>query len=165
MLKVWLFSAIKVIQTGSLVSAVQSVHRDPQRTTFLDHGSGAGQANLFYHNRITIAASSSQNLDLRDSLVDPLGNAAVFATVRALRIKALETNVNNVIVGNVTNAFVGPFGAATHSHTLKPGDAYQWESPLVGWNTTAGSNDLIKLANSGSGTSVTLDIDIVGVST
>ena len=59
------------------------------------------------------------------------------------------------------NGFIGPFLAAGDGIGVKPGEYV----PLVsqsGWAVTAGTGDLLTITNSGSGTSVTYDIVIVG---
>src|SRR3546814_19767458 len=73
-------------------------------------GTGAGQANGVYIEDFSIIASGSSNIDLAGSLTDAHGNALVFTAVKAILLIADATNTNNVIIGNVVNGFVGPFG-------------------------------------------------------
>mgnify|MGYP000488088098 CR=1 FL=1 len=60
--------------------------------------------------------------------------------------------------------FVGPFGSATHTVALPPGGNLILTAPASGWTVTAGTGDLLRVANSGAGTSVTFDIIIIGTS-
>lgn len=129
----------------------------------LDNGTAINQANAIYIDDFDIAASGSQNYDLAGTLEDRLGNVLVFTAVKAIMVIAHPTNVNSVIYGNVTNGFVGPLSAATASLTIPPGGFIMLTNPTAaGWPVTAGTVDLIKLANSAAGTAVTGTIVIVG---
>ena len=129
----------------------------------LTDGTGADQGNAVYVDDFSIGASSSSTIDLAGSLSDPLGNTIVFTAVKAILIIADDTNVNNVIVGNATNAFVGPFGAGTHTLAIKPGGVLLVTDGFsaAGWTVGAGSTDELKLANSSSGTAVTGTIVVI----
>lgn len=131
----------------------------------LADGTGTGQANRVFSQTITLAASANQDLDLNGALVDALGGPAVFARVKAIAINARAANTNNVVVGAAAaNGFVGPFGAATHTVAVPPGGQFVISHPGAGWTVTAATADLLRVANSGAGTPVTLDIVIVGTS-
>ncbi len=126
-------------------------------------GASAGQANLVFADNRTIAASSNDDLDLSGSLPGPLGGTLAFTVVRAIIIRAASTNTNNVVVGAAAlNQFVGPFGAATHTIAIRPGDEYVATARNAGWTVTAGTGDILRIANSGAGTPVNYDIIIIG---
>lgn len=129
----------------------------------LTDGTGAAQANAIYIDDFSIAASGSLNYDLAGALTDRLGNLLVFTAVKAIYLFADLTNVNNIILGNGTTPFIGPFGAAAHTLAVGPG------APLVlvdrsaaGWPVVAGTGDILKLANGGAGTAVTGTLVVVG---
>lgn len=131
----------------------------------VDFADGAGdfQASKVFSDTRTLAASASEDLDLAGSLVNPLGVAVVFATIKAILIKAAVGNTNNVVVGGAAaTQFVGPFGAATHTIAIPPGGQFMITAPKTGWAVGAGASDLLKLANSGAGTGVTFDIVVIG---
>jgi hypothetical protein len=135
-------------------------------------GVGAGQADRLFIDRRTIAPSGTDDLDLNGVLLDPLGDAFNLARVKGLIVIAESDlasdpiNVNDVIVGGApSNAWVGPFGAAAHTVRLQPGE------PLVvfargatAWPVTAGTADLLRIANSAGGSSVIYQIAIIGAS-
>jgi hypothetical protein len=114
---------------------------------------------LFKDTR-TIAASASENLDLTGVLTDAFGATVANAEVIAIYVKAAAANTNSVIIGNVANGFVGPLGA-TGTYTVLPGDFFLATSQ-AGWAVTAATGDLLKIANSAGGTSVTYDVVIIG---
>lgn len=125
-------------------------------------GAGPGQANLAFPDTRTIAASANDDLDLAGGLTSPLGGALAFAAVKALLIRAAPGNTNNVVVGGASsNAFVGPFGAAAHTVAIRPGEALLLTS-RTGWAVTAGTGDILRIANGGAGTPVSYDIVIIG---
>lgn len=132
--------------------------------TRIESGTGSQQADRVYAKTITLAASATQSLDLSGALTDPIGGSAVFAKIKAIAVRASAGNTNGVIVGNVTNGFVGPFGAATHQVTIPPGGCFLVSAPDAGWSVVAGTGDLLRVANAGAGTSVTLDIIVIGTS-
>ena len=129
----------------------------------LTNGTGSGQANQIFSDQRTLTASSTENLDLAGSLANPFGATITFATVKAIRVCAAAANTNNVVVGGAgTNTFNGPFSDATDKVAVKPGGCFLAVAPGVGWTVTASTGDILLVANSGSGTSVTYDVTIVG---
>lgn len=128
----------------------------------LAEGTGlTSQANLMFADQRTITASSSEDLDLAGSLSSPLGATLTFAEVVLIYVKAASTNVNNVVLGAASaNDFIGPF-SADGTYSVKPGE-YALFVSQSGWGVTAGTADLLKVANSSSGTSVVYDIIIIG---
>lgn len=129
-------------------------------------GVGAGQADRMFTDQRTIAASGSEDLDLAGVLTDAFGATITFARIKALMITAADGNTNGVVVGAGTNAWAGFLGA-THTMTLRPGTAIGMAvgaADATGYVVTAATGDILKVANSSSGTSVTYDIVIIGAS-
>jgi hypothetical protein len=127
-------------------------------------GAGANQANRLWADQRTLAASATEDLDLAGVLTDAFGVAITFARVKALIVAAALGNANNVVIGGAaSNQFVGPFGAATHTLAVRPGGLLALFAPdATGYAVTAGTGDLLKVANSGAGTPVTYQIVVVG---
>lgn len=127
------------------------------------NGTATQQANKVWVSQRTLTASSSENLDLAGVLTDSFGTTLTFSTVKAIYVKAASGNTNNVLVGGAaSNTFVGVFGDATDIIGVKPGGAFMWFAPGTGATVTAATGDILKVANSSSGTSVTYDIVVVG---
>lgn len=129
-------------------------------------GTAASKADLVYAAQTTIAASGNTTLDLTGgTMKNPIGEALVFAKVKAIFISAAAANTNNVVIGNAAaTGFVGPFGADTETLAVKPGGRILLAAPVGGWAVTANTDDIIKLLNSGGTTGVTFDIVIIGTS-
>lgn len=130
-------------------------------TAFTD-GAGAGQCDVLFSDQRTIAASSNEDLDLSGSLEHD-GQAAVFARIKAIIIKAASGNTNNVRLTRPASNGVPLFLAASDGIDIQPGGVFAWMAPsAAGVAVTAGTGDLINIANSSSGSGVTYDILILG---
>jgi hypothetical protein len=132
----------------------------------LGSGTGSGQADRLWTDRRTLAASGSEDLDLAGVLTDAFGATITFARVKGLIVKAAAANSNNVIVGGAAATQWATWaGAATHTVTVRPGGAFALFAPdATAYAVTAGTGDLLKIANSGAGTTVDYDIVVIGAS-
>lgn len=131
----------------------------------LGNGTGADQINQIFADTRTLAASANEDLDLSGTaLQNALGQNIAFTKVRGLLVRAAAANTNNVIVGGAaTNQFATPFGAAAHTLTVRPGGCiFLMANDVTGYAVTAATADLLRIANSGAGTTVTYDIVILG---
>lgn len=131
----------------------------------LTPGTSSGNADLIFMDTRTLSASSTENLDLAGGLVDPLGATLTFVTIKAIYVKASSANTNNVVVGGAgSNTLLGIFSDATDKILVKPGGVFMWVAPATGATVTTLTGDILLVANSSSGTSVTYDIVIIGTS-
>lgn len=154
-------SAVEDIAGDLEVTRSAFAERDP---IALPDGTASGKADLKWSDTRTVAPSSNEELDL-NALTDSLGRTINFAKVKALHIRAKATNVNNVVVGAAgSNPFLGPLGGTTPTITLPPGGILLLVAPAAGWSSANGATDKLKVANSGSGTGVDYDIEIIGTS-
>jgi hypothetical protein len=130
------------------------------------NGVAINTADRVFADTRTLTASSSEDLDLAGVLADGMGNTLTFARVKALLIRAAAANSNNVIVGNAaSNGFISWVGGAVHTVTVRPGGLMLLAAPdATAYAVTAATADLLHVANSGAGTSVTYDVIIIGAS-
>jgi hypothetical protein len=130
-----------------------------------ENGTGANQANEMFADIRTLAASANENLDLAGSLTNALGVTIAFDKIKALIIKADAGNTNDVLVGGAASAQASAFfGDVTDVVKVKPGGTVSFIAPdATGYDITATSADLLKIANSAGSTSVTYTIIIIGV--
>lgn len=120
------------------------------------------KANILFSDTRTVAISGNEDIDLAGALTNAFGQTITAAEVVAIFIKAHAGNTNNVNVTRPADTgFVGPFLAAGDGISVKPGE-YQLLVSRSGWGVTAGTGDIINIANSGAGSTVTYDIVIVG---
>lgn len=136
------------------------------RTNQLASGTGANQADRIWAATRTIAASGTDDLDLAGVLVDAVGTTLGFARIKGLYVAANAANTNNVLVGAAAaNQFATWLSAATTSLTVRPGGAFFLFAPdATAYAVTAGTGDILRVANSAGGTSVTYDIVLIGSS-
>jgi hypothetical protein len=130
-------------------------------------GAAAGQADMIWHDRRTIAASSTDSLDLTGSLVGPFGGTALtFARIKMLAVAPLAANTNNINLQRPSASTGVPlFLAAAGGIVLKPGGLFLWYDPTAaGVVVTPSTGDIIEVVNAAAGTSVDYDIVIVGAS-
>lgn len=131
----------------------------------LSDGLGADQARYLFTDTRTLVASANENIDLAGVLTDVFGNLLTFDKIKALIIKADAANVNDVLVGGAATAQASAFfGDVTDVVKVKPGGMMALIAPdATGYDITATTADLLKIANSGAGTSVSYTIIIIGV--
>ncbi|MFJ5638652.1 hypothetical protein [Streptomyces sp. NPDC093223] len=164
-------ATLAVAAAAELVSSLDlGSGRAPQsltRKVTLGAGTGAGNADLVWSDRRTLAASASESLDLAGTLADAFGATINFARIKGLLIAASKDNANNVIVGAAaSNQWATLLGTAG-TLTLRPGAFFALgtdASDATAYAVTASTGDLLKIANSGAGTGVTYDIHIIGAS-
>ncbi len=127
-------------------------------------GSGADQINRIFADTRTLAASANEDLDLAGGLTDAIGQVITLARVRGLLVRASPANTNNVIVGGApANGWFTAFGGAAHTVTVRPGGLLLLGArDATGYAVTGSTGDLLRIANSSSGTAVTYDIVILG---
>jgi hypothetical protein len=125
-------------------------------------GTGADQADILFVDERSVAASSSEDLDLAGVLADALGTTIAAAEVIGIIVEADAANTNNVVVGDAT-APVPLFGGTNPTVAVKPGGIFVLFAPNAAGQFTvgAGSTDDLKIANSGSGTPVVYRIAIL----
>jgi hypothetical protein len=141
--------------------AVDSIPQSPDIT--LGSGTGYGKADGAFMDIRTLAASASENLDLAGSLTDGFGQIVNAVKVKAIEIENPEASLSNLTVGAAaSNGFLGPFNDPTDAIVLKPGDKAVFVS-RTGWNVTAGTGDLLKVAN-GAGGAVNYLIKVITAS-
>jgi hypothetical protein len=129
----------------------------------LGSGTGYGKADIAFMDQRTLTASSSENLDLAGVLADAFGQVITAAKVKAIEIENPEASQSNLTVGAAgSNTFVGPFADATDGIVLKPGDKFVAVS-RTGWSVTAGTGDILKVAN-GAGGSVNYLVKLIAAS-
>lgn len=153
---------IKGRQTGTGDLATPEMPIDIVNLMQLMSGTADNQADAFFSDKRTLAASATENIDLAGTLTDVFGAVVTIAEVVAIYVKAAIGNTNSVVLGAASSTFVGPFGGTNPSISLAPGAAVLLANPKTGWAVAAGSTDLLKVTNSAGTTGVDYDIAIIG---
>jgi len=160
-LKATVYAGIAARYTASpdLGAAEYNVPKDDD--TVFEAGVGDFQSDALWTDTRTLATNTTEDIDLRGALADIFGVGAVFVEVTALLIKSAAANTTNLTIGNGTNPAQLFFGATTHSIILQPGGTMLLTAPKTGWAITAGTADILKVANA-AGASATYNIKIMG---
>lgn len=134
--------------------------------TGLSTGTAANQADKIFTDTRTIAASGTDPLDVNaGSLVDPLGVTFTVARLKLIYVRAYAANTNNVLVGGGSNPVINYLLGTTPQVVVRPGGAFFLLAPdATGYPVTAGTGDVLQIANSAGTTTVTYDIVLVGAS-
>lgn len=132
----------------------------------LANGTGADQAQtVFAVQNVNIAASGSTTYDISGGVTDYTGATINLTKVRAILVYAYPGNTNTVnVFGAGANAFVGCVGSTTDVVKVNPGSLLLLTArDSNGCTVTAGTGDLLKIANGGAGTGVNFDLIVVGI--
>ncbi len=155
------------LYTSTAGVAPLNVPLDQTYSAAHDNGTGVGKVDKVYSATRTLAASATEDLDLAGVLLDAQGSAITFARIKSISVRAAAGNTNNVLVGAAASAPWITLLNSTGTITLRPGAFFAAGCSVldaVGYAVTATTADLLKVANSSSGTSVSYDIVIVGCS-
>lgn len=146
-------------------SGVSDVRAWALQVSLIAGASGALAVDRMAFDQRNLVASATEDLDLvgGSQLTDFTGTAVSFAKIKLLAVKALSTNTNNVVVGNATSNAWAALLNSTGTLTLRPGTGFVvCATDATGYATTAGTGDLLKIANSAGTTGVDYQIAILG---
>lgn len=148
--------------TFDLVSG-SLAHKKSAQLAWLS-GSGAGQVTKIYSDSFSVAQSVNTDLDLSGTLTGVYGTVVFTAIKGILVVAGTNTGLGNLVIGNVTNGIVAPFGAATHSIAVAPGGFFAITNPsAAGFAITAGTVDLLRIATAATAGTYTFDVVVVGI--
>lgn len=156
-------AGITATQTSALDLGTATANIVVAKAINLTNGTTANKADLIWSDERTIAASTSEDLDLAGALTDAFGATITMAEVVAIYVEALAANTNDVVVGDATSP-VPLFGGTNPTFSVKPGGFFFTAAPNAAglFTVGAGTTDDLKIANSSSGTSVTYRIVVIG---
>lgn len=170
--------AVSAIVKGSIVAthtrlldiASGSADIRPSFSVTFADGAGANAVNLEWSDTRTIVASGTEEIDLTGTTGSPIvtmtdiyGQTVSFARIKAIMVTAASANTNNVNVSRGASNGCALFLANGDGIQVRPGGAFMWVAPdATGVAVTGGSSDILTIANSSSGTSVTYSITILG---
>ena len=127
------------------------------------NGTGANQANMWWHDQRTLTASATEDLDLAGSLTSVFGTTITLTSLKGVFVYAATANTNNVNVTRPASNGITWLLAAGDGISIKPGAFLAWFDPSAnGATVTAATADLITFTNSAGGTSVVYDVFLLG---
>ncbi len=131
----------------------------------LSDGTAAGEADLMFSDSRTLLDGASEDLDLAGVLADALGDTVTAVRVKAIAVKAAVGNTTDLTVGAGTNAWATLLNAAG-TVTLRPGAMFMAavdDGDAVGWAVTAGTGDILAVANA-AGDDADYEVIVIGAS-
>jgi hypothetical protein len=163
-LKLTLTAAISGYVRGANDISPPEQSLDLAQRVALALGTAANQADLFFADSRSLAASATETLDLAGGLVDGFGATITFVEIVGVLIAAKASNTNDVVVGGAAaNGWAGFFADVTDKLVLKPGAfAFIAAGANPAYPVVAGTGDQLQVANSGAGTGVDYDIILIG---
>lgn len=154
-------AGIAAVLEGAAIAGIAPTWSKMAGPILLANGSGDFQADKLQASLRTLASATTEDIDIRGAAVDPLGNAANMTVLKALEIISSPDNTTDLTIGGDANSV--PFlGAVGHTIVIKPGGRLIWVAPKTGVTVTAGTGDIIQVAN-GSGASATYLFCAVGI--
>lgn len=148
-------NALDLSEPADIVSFMEAIT--------ISDGAGANAANQVWHDRRTLAASSTDTFDLAGSLTNQFGVTVAFARVKLLLIYN-ETGGGQVQVRQAAaNPMSTLFPGGGEGHVVNsPGLSVHWAGDATGWVVTAGSADAIRVVNLSGVLSAVYNICILG---
>ncbi len=132
----------------------------------LSDGTDNDQADKLWHDLRTVASVTNDDLTLSNLAQTIFGSAVTvaFGKVKALLIINTATMAGeDLIVGAAaSHAWGAPLGAASHQVRVPAGSCLLLVNTKTGWTVGAGSADVLRIANLGSG-AIAYKIALVGV--
>lgn len=152
--------------TGGITGSIAWRFRDSNSTTNIGsfgasiaftNGTGTNQVDgLPKPQTYTIAASSTQNIDLAGTLTDYAGSAVVLTKFKGLYIKLKNTTAaSSITVGGGTN------GVLSGSVPVHNGGIFVLGSP-TGYTVTAGTGDILRIVNNDASLSAEVEVGVIG---
>lgn len=125
----------------------------------LANGSGSGQANAYWRDVVTIAASGTASIDLRSLTLKAFGGTGTLtlASVKAICVRNRSTTASLSVGVSATNRWSGlAAGAITVA-----GSGCFYATNSTGWATSA-SDKILAITNDGA-SAADVEVIVVGV--
>lgn len=118
-------------------------------------GTGANQANVLYHDKLTIAQSADETLDLyaSGSLKDAYGDALTMAAIKLLYIKNTSEDLTVSVFGGAALDLL-IMGGTTDALKLPPGGFEFWACPTAAGIVTTTNKNLKLAVSAGTGSAI-----------
>lgn len=127
------------------------------------NGTGADQANKVWSDRRTLADGASESLDLAGGLTDAFGAAITFTKIKGIVIKNRSTTQTLAVGGAASSQFINWVANSSDIVNIPPGGFLALTAPgAAGFAVTAGTGDLLKIANGAAGQATDYDIYLIG---
>ena len=132
---------------------------------FLSNGTGANQSDRVAMDARTLAASTSEDLDLQTMTTTPDGTALALVELRSLTIKASASNTDNLEIGpGASNGLTSLFADASDRMKVAPGATVTLIAPKDASYPVSGTIKVLSVSNTSSSSSSSYTILVIGTS-
>jgi len=157
--KINLFAKLANVAGNTTAGAELSVIKEVS----LANGVAAGQADKVYSVTLSVTTGATTDVDVQAALLDAFGAAFTPAKLKLVYIASAAANTTNLTLFGDTNS-VPILNTAATTATLEPGGVFLLVRPtLAGIAVTAGTGDIIQIANA-AGATASVDLVLVGTS-
>ena len=128
------------------------------------NGVETDQADALWHDRRTLLAGASDDLDLASGLTNSLGESLSFAKLKGLFLRNLTLTPDEIIdLGGGSNPFESWLGAGGDAIHVGPGGVLLvWNPATAGYPVAAGTADILRVTNAGASP---LDYEVILIGT
>jgi hypothetical protein len=149
----------------NLSTKLKEVLDDLKITTSIkwSFGTAANQANVLFHEKLTIAAGGNQTLNLKDTagsaLVDAFGNDLTMTAIKFLFVLNRSEDLYVELFGGAALDLL-IMGGTTDAMKIKPLGHFQWCDPSAAGEDVTTNKNLKFVVAAGSGNAI---IDVVAM--
>ncbi len=119
---------------------------------YLGNGTGNDQATMAFQDIRTLAASTTESLDLTGSLRDAFGRLITFTSLKCIVVKHKTVGADAVMyVGGGPDAVGGFVTDPGDRIAIRPGGKFLWWGPKAGAPVTDNSADKLRIVNNATG--------------
>lgn len=163
----WLSAEIRARYVKPYDQADGTFHPVIGGTTALTSGTGANQADVLWCDTRTLAKASAEALDLAGGLTDAFGTVLTMARVKGLLVAADAANTSAISVKSVVTGPATGFSswlvADGDGVSVRPGGTLLLVAPdATAYAVTAGTGDLLTVANPDADNAATYTIALIG---
>lgn len=151
-----------VADIGSLAKAINWPPTQPLHS--FTPGTGSFQLDTWWDDIRQLATNTNETLDLVGSLTDAFGVSVAPAHIKLLAMYADPGNTTTLVVGAAAAPFLAGMAGTTPTFDLPPGGLRLFTAPTLGWVSTGGASDGLKVVNP-AGATATYSILVGGTST
>lgn len=126
-------------------------------------GTGVKQANVLFHQKVSVAQAANTTLDLNASgtLLDAFGDALTMDAIKLLYVKNLSTTLTVSVFGGASLDLL-IMGGTTDAQKLPPESFMFWACPTAAGIVTTVNKNLYLAVSAGSGSAI-IDIAALGL--
>lgn len=152
--------------SNALDLGTASVPISYSKTISFADGTGAGQADLVWHDTRTVSDGGNEDIDVAGTLTALLGGTLTLARVKGVWVFSHSDNTTNLTITEDATAGISLFSAVSEGvAVLTPGNGFLYtNNSATGLAVTATTADIAFNIANGAGATADYDVVIFGAS-